>query len=200
MPTPLDALSDALSALPGIGRRTAERLATHLARHPDTHAAVLLEALSAARRTLVPCTSCGAVTTRDQNPCPFCTDPRRDPSALCVVANPADIRSIERSGEFRGRYFALMGLISPMRGEGLPELRLDALLARAAPPVREVLLALDSDVESDATAAYLRHALLARHPSLTVTRLAFGLPAGSAISFSDPVTLARAIRGRTPAP
>lgn len=195
---PLQQLADAIARLPGIGRRTAERLATHLARHPDGDALALRDALEAARRTLVPCRSCGAVTTRDADPCRFCSDPSRDPSLLCVVESPSDILPLERSGEYRGRYFSLLGLLSPMRGEGLAELRVRELVRRAADPVREVVLALNGDVESDATAAYLRHALLAAHPSLSVTRLAFGLSAGGGIAFSDPVTLGRAIRGRLP--
>jgi len=195
---PLQQLADALARLPGIGRRTAERLATHLARRPDGDARLLREALATARQVLVPCRSCGAVTTRDADPCRFCTDPARDPTVLCVVESPSDILPLERSGEYRGRYFSLMGLLSPMRGEGLAELRVRELLRRAAEPVREVVLALNGDVESDATAAYLRHALLAARPGLAVTRLAFGLSAGGGIAFSDPVTLGRALRGRTP--
>jgi recombination protein RecR len=195
---PLQQLADAFARLPGIGRRTAERLATHLARHPGTDALALQSAIEAARATLEPCSSCGAVTVRGQNPCRFCTDPSRDPSLLCVVESPSDILPLERSGEYRGRYFSLLGLLSPMRGEGLTELRVRELVRRAADPVREVVLALNGDVESDATAAYLRHALLTAHPALSVSRLATGMPAGGAIAFSDPVTLGRALRGRLP--
>lgn len=192
----LQQLADALSLLPGIGRRTAARLAMHLARHPDDAAAPLSAALDAARRNLAVCSLCGSVTPKSANPCRLCTDPRRDDTLLCVVGDPGDIALMEQSGEYRGRYFALMGKLSPMRGDGLGSLRLPRLIDRAA-TVREVILALDSDVESDATASYIRHALSARHPSLRVTRLALGIPAGSAIAYSDPVTLSRALRGRT---
>ena len=192
----LQQLADAISLLPGIGRRTAARLAMHLARHPDDAAAPLAAALDAARRSLAVCSLCGSVTPRAANPCRICSDPRRDDTVLCVVEDPGDIPLMEQSGEFRGRYFALMGKLSPMRGEGLGSLRLPRLIERAA-NVREVILALDSNVESEATASYIRHALSSRLPSLRVTRLALGIPAGSAIAYSDPVTLSRALRGRT---
>ncbi|MBR4188694.1 MAG: recombination protein RecR [Kiritimatiellae bacterium] len=192
----LQQLADAISLLPGIGRRTAARLAMHLARHPDEAAAPLAAALEAARRNLAVCTLCGSVTPRAANPCRLCSDPRRDDTVLCVVEDPGDIPLMEQSGEFRGRYFALMGKLSPMRGEGLGSLRLPRLIERAA-AAKEVILALDSDVESDATASYIRHALSSRLPSLRITRLALGIPAGSAIAYSDPVTLSRALRGRT---
>ena len=192
----LQQLADALSLLPGIGRRSASRLAMHLARHPDDAAAPLAAALDAARRNLAVCTLCGNVTPHGQNPCRLCSDPRRDTSLLCVVEDPGDIPLVERSGEFRGRYFALMGRLSPMRGDGLGSLRLPLLLDRAK-DVKEVILALDGNVESEATASYIRHALAARHPDLRISRLALGIPAGSALAYSDPVTLAGAIRGRT---
>lgn len=193
----LHQLAAALAKLPGIGRRTAERLAVHLARNPTSVAHDVATALDAARRDLTACQQCGSVTPKTENPCRLCADARRDNTILCVVEDPADIALIERSGEYHGRYFALMGKISPLRGEGLGDLRLPALLERAA-AMQEVLLALNSDVESDATASYLRHVLAQKYPQLKITRLALGIPAGSAIAFSDPVTLGRAIRGRTP--
>lgn len=192
----LHQLAAALAKLPGIGRRTAERLAVHLARNPTSVAHDVAAALDTARRELTACQQCGSVTPQTENPCRLCADPRRDNTILCVVEDPADIALIERSGEYHGRYFALMGKISPLRGEGLGDLRLPALLERAA-TMQEVLLALNSDVESDATASYLRHVLAQKYPQLKITRLALGIPAGSAIAFSDPVTLGRAIRGRT---
>ncbi|HPT16074.1 MAG TPA: recombination mediator RecR [Kiritimatiellia bacterium] len=195
---PLHQLTEALAKLPGIGRRTAERLATHLARNPAGPARELATALDEARTKLAACKQCGSVTAKDENPCRLCADPRRDDAILCVVEDPSDIALIERSGEYRGRYFALMGKISPMRGEGLGDLRLPALLERAA-RAQEVLLALNCDVESEATASYLRHVLAQKLPKLKLSRLALGIPAGSAIAFSDPVTLGRAIRGRTEA-
>ena len=195
---PLHQLTEALAKLPGIGRRTAERLATHLARNPAGPARELAAALGGARPKLAACQLCGSVTAKEENPCRLCADPRRDDAILCVVEDPSDIALIERSGEYRGRYFALMGKISPMRGEGIGDLRLPALLERAA-RAQEVLLALNCDVESEATASYLRHVLAQKLPQLKLSRLALGIPAGSAIAFSDPVTLGRAIRGRTEA-
>ena len=195
---PLGQLTEALAKLPGIGRRTAERLATHLARNPSGPARELAGAIEAAREQLTACGQCGSVTPKAENPCRLCSDARRDDGILCVVEEPSDIALIERSGEYRGRYFALMGKISPMRGEGLGDLRLPALLERAG-KAQEVLLALNCDVESEATASYLRHVLSQKLPKVKVSRLALGIPAGSAIAYSDPVTLGRAIRGRTEA-
>ena len=194
----LHQLTEALAKLPGIGRRTAERLAVHLARNPSGAAREVAAALDDARAKLAACKLCGSVTAKDENPCRLCADARRDGTILCVVEDPADIALLERSGEYHGRYFALMGKLSPMRGEGLGDLRLPALLERAA-QAQEVLLALNCDVESEATAAYLRHVLEQKLPTLKISRLALGIPAGSAIAFSDPVTLGRAIRGRTEA-
>ena len=194
----LHQLTEALAKLPGIGRRTAERLAVHLARNPSGAAREVAAALDDARAKLAACKLCGSVTAKDENPCRLCADARRDGTILCVVEDPADIALLERSGEYHGRYFALMGKLSPMRGEGLGDLRLPALLEREA-QAQEVLLALNCDVESEATAAYLRHVLEQKLPNLKISRLALGIPAGSAIAFSDPVTLGRAIRGRTEA-
>ena len=195
---PLGKLVQALAKLPGIGRRTAERMAVHLIRNPEGLARDLAAALEEAGTSLGACSLCGSVTRKEENPCRLCTDDRRNGSQLCVVEEPSDIALIERSGEYGGRYFALMGKLSPMRGEGIGELRLPALLERAA-KATEVLLALNCDVESEATASYLRHVLAQKLPKLKISRLALGIPAGSAIAFSDPVTLGRAIRGRTEA-
>ena len=195
---PLGHLTETLAKLPGIGRRTAERLAVHLARNPAGAARELSAAIDEARAQLTACKLCGSVTPKAENPCRLCSDARREDAILCVVEDPSDIALIERSGEYHGRYFALMGKISPMRGEGLGDLRLPALLERAA-AAKEVLLALNSDVESEATASYLRHVIAQKLPKVAISRLALGIPAGSAIAFSDPVTLGRAIRGRTEA-
>jgi recombination protein RecR len=195
---PLAHLTAALAQLPGVGRRTAERMAIHLVRNSSGTARELATALDEARTKLTACKLCGSVTAREENPCRLCADPRREDDILCVVEDPADIALIERSGEYRGRYFALLGKMSPMRGEGIGDLRLPALLERAA-TVKEVLLALNSDVESEATASYLRHVFSQQLPRIKISRLALGIPAGSAIAYSDPVTLGRAIRGRTEA-
>lgn len=198
--TPLEQLETVLARLPGIGRRSAERLAAHLVRRPDGISRDLSAALSVVQEQLTACPLCGSVTEKTQSPCRLCVDPHREEAILCIVEDPADIPLIERSGEYRGRYFSLMGKLSPMRGEGLADLRLSTLWRRLEKsPVREILLALNSDVESEATASYLHHILHKNAPHIRVSRLALGIPAGSAIAFSDPVTLARAIRGRTEA-
>lgn len=157
----------------------------------------LAAALNDARSELARCGRCGGVTTRDADPCALCADPRREAKLLCVVESPGDILLIERCGEYRGRYHALLGKLAPSRGEGIPQDRLDALLRRVREEgVEEVILALNADVESDATAALIRHRL--ERLSVKVTRPARGIPAGSEIAVADPLTLAKALQGRRP--
>jgi recombination protein RecR len=193
---PLARLVEALGHLPGIGRRSAERIALRLARETEGLLPELIAALQEVREHIAACVLCGAVTDKEHNPCYLCSDPRRDTSALCVVEDPSDIPLIERARAFRGRYFALMNKLSPMQGGGIPDARIQRLLQRIeSERIQEVILALGTDVESDATIAFLRQ-VLARVP-VKVTRIAFGIPAGSEIAYADPVTLARAIEGRT---
>jgi recombination protein RecR len=155
----------------------------------------LREALQAVGERVRCCAKCGGVTSVDDEPCRLCTSPTRDPDVLCVVEEPGDILMIESSGAFHGRYHALMGKLSPMRGAGPADLRMEALLARVrGEEFKEVILALSTDVEGDATAGYLSETL--GREGVKVSRLAFGLPAGSGIAYSDPVTLGRAINGR----
>ena len=191
----LDRLMACLARLPGVGRRSADRMAQRLVRDQDGLLKELRGALDGVVAALTVCGHCGSVTPRDRDPCRLCTDPTRDGALLCVVEDPGDIARMEESGGFRGRYHALMGAISPMKGVGPRDLRVRALMDRLdREPAREVLLALDTDVEGDATASFLAEFLRGR--GVRVTRLAFGLPAGSGIAYSDPVTLARAISGR----
>ena len=141
------------------------------------------------------CERCGSVTLSAINPCELCTRHRKDAQILCVVESPGDIIKIEESGGFQGRYHALMGRLSPMFGTGAADLRVDKLLARIAEErISEVLIALGTDVESEATSSYLKEVLSTR--DVKVSRIAFGLPAGSAIEYSDAATLSRAIKGR----
>ncbi len=192
----LGKLTTSLGKLPGIGRRSAERMAMRLVQDRETLLPAVLDALQDVRDSLCCCEQCGSVTSLERNPCGLCTDSRRDASVVCVVENPGDVAVIERSGAYKGRYHALMGRLSPMRGEGPDNIRVQALLERVKQEgYSEVLLALSTDVEGDATASYLSHLL--RAVPVKVTRLAFGLPAGSGVVYSDPVTLARAIRGRS---
>jgi len=195
MVSPIDNLIRALAKLPGLGKRSAERAALALVRKPELLLDTLVSALQEARATVCCCTVCGAFTSKEQNPCKLCTEATRDDGVLCVVEEPSDIFSIERSGGFNGRYHALMGKLSPAKQTGPSDLRLRELAARVARGgVREVLLALSTDMEGDTTAGYIGE-LLKPHGA-RVTRLAFGLPADSGVSYSDPLTLKRAIKGR----
>jgi recombination protein RecR len=156
---------------------------------------ILANALLEADEGITCCERCGSVTLCEINPCELCTRPRRDAQILCVVEAPGDIMKIEQSGGFQGRYHALMGKLSPMHGTGAADLRVDRLLQRIADEgTEEILIALGTDVESDATASYLREVLAPR--GVKVSRIAFGLPTGSAIEYSDASTLVRAIEGR----
>lgn len=192
----LDKLTDCLSKLPGTGRKTAERMAIKLARDHNNLIKNMISALEDVSKNVCCCSHCGSITTIDKNPCKLCTDQRRDSSVLCVVEEPGDIIMIERSGGFHGRYHALMGKISPMKGEGPDNLRIKLLLERVEKEkIKEVILALSTDVEGDSTASFITDLL--KNKNVKVSRLAFGLPAGSGILYSDPVTLSRAIKGRT---
>lgn len=192
---PLDNLVAALSRLPGIGRRTAERMAMALIQDQKGLMRILANSLLEADDGIACCDRCGSVTLAAVNPCSLCMNPRKDAQILCVVESPGDIMKIEESGGYQGRYHALMGRLSPMHGTGAADLRVDKLLQRIADEeITEVLIALGTDVESDATASYLKEILATR--AVKVTRIAFGLPAGSAIEYSDATTLARAIGGR----
>lgn len=193
---PLERLIQAFARLPGVGRRSAERMAMRLARDTSGLRDELIAALQAVSEQLTICQLCGAVTDREHNPCALCTDTRRERDILCVVEDPSDIAVLERAHAFRGRYFALMNKLSPMQGTGVPEDRIRLLRQRiAAEGIREVILALGTDTESDATVAFLRQVLAPT--GVKLSRIAFGLPAGSEIAYADPVTLARALEGRT---
>ena len=196
MSDPFGTLVQELSRLPGVGRRSAERAALALVRKGETALGPLAEALDAVRREVVVCPRCGSVTTRAETPCRLCTDPSRDRTKLLVVEETGDILALERSGAYDGLYHALGGRISPAAGTGPKDLAVAALEARLeAEGVREVILALATDVEGDATAAYLRERLAPR--GVRVSRLAVGLPADSGVRYSDPLTLRRALGGRT---
>ena len=195
MVPPVDNLIRALSKLPGLGRRSAERAALALLRKPELLLDTLVAALQEARATVCCCTVCGGFTAREQNPCGLCADTSRDGTLLCVVEEPSDIFAIERSGGYRGRYHALMGKLSPARQTGPADLRLRALVERVERGgVNEVLLALSTDMEGDATAGYISELL--GPLGVRVTRLAFGLHRDSGVGYADPLTLKRAISGR----
>ena len=195
MIAPLAELEKCLAKLPGLGRRSASRAALALVREPARLAEPLMAALRSAHQSVRCCSRCGAFTTLDCDPCACCTDATREAQIICVVEEPADILPIEASGAFRGRYHALGGKLSPSRRIGPEKLRFSELLTRVKQEgVTEVLLALSTDMDGDATAGYLAEVL--RPANVRVTRLAFGLPADSGIAYSDPLTLKRAIVNR----
>ncbi len=192
----LDRLKSLLARLPGVGRRSAERMAIAAARNRDGYLEQLISTLRQVAAEITACQVCGAMTRTDENPCRLCRDPRRDDRIVCVVEDPADIEVIERSGHFRGRYHAIFGKLVPVRGERPAPERVAALIERIGRDnIAEVILALNSDVESDATAHYLAEKLSGK--SVTISRLARGIPAGSGLAYADPVTLEAALKFRT---
>lgn len=192
---PIAELEKALSRLPGLGRRSASRAALALVREPARLLEPLIASLKDAHSSVRCCSRCGSFTTIDRDPCGLCTDPTRDAETLCVVEDPADIVSIEASGAFRGRYHSLGGKISLSRKTGPDKLRIREIAERVrSENFSEVLLALSTDMEGDATAGYIGETL--RGSGVKVTRLAFGLPVDSGIAYSDPLTLRRAIANR----
>jgi recombination protein RecR len=192
-PKPVQNLIAQISRLPGIGKRSAERIALHLLKSgPDTSQS-LAQALLETKSKIRNCSRCGNYTEHD--PCEICQNPRRDQSVLCVVEGPNDILTLERSGAFHGVYHALMGKISPLNGIGPEQLRVAALLERVKQEKPgEIVLALGADVESEATAHYLAEQL--KPLGVNVSRIGLGLPAGSSLETADEVTLARALEGR----
>lgn len=194
-PGPIAELERCLARLPGLGRRSASRAAFALVREPARLLAPLADALRTAADGVRCCSRCGAFTTVGADPCGMCIDASRDGRLVCVVEDPSDIAAIEESGAFRGRYHVLGGKLSPAHRIGPDKLRLAQLRERIADEgFAEVLLALSTDMDGDATAGYLTEALAGS--GAKITRLAFGLPAGSGVAYSDPLTLRRAIGGR----
>ena len=195
MTGPIADLATQLAKLPGFGRRSASRAALALVREPGRLAEPLMVALKSAMDNVICCSRCGAFTTRGSDPCTSCTDHTREGRIVCVVEEPSDIVKIEASGAFRGRYHSLGGKLSPARRMGPERLRLHELTERISKEgFEEVLLALSTDMEGDATAGYVTEVLSTT--GVKVTRLAFGLPADSGVAYSDPLTLRRAINNR----
>jgi recombination protein RecR len=198
LPEPVVRLIEALSRLPGVGPKTAQRLTYHLLRAPDSEARALAAALTAVRDEIVYCATCFNIT--DQPVCAICLDNGRDDTRLCVVEEPLDVLAIERTGAFRGRYHVLHGAISPMDGVGPDRLRIRELLERVTERARgqsayvEVVLATNPTLEGEATAMYLAERLAADVGS--VTRIARGIPVGGDLEYADDVTLVRALQGR----
>jgi recombination protein RecR len=193
LPPAIAALIAALSKLPGIGPRSAERIALHIVQAEQDSIKQLAEAILDARSQIRFCEICGSLT--EVSPCAFCSSARRDATLVCLVERPVDIISLEKSGTFHGRYHVLGGKLSPTNGVGPDDLRITELEKRlTAEPIKEIVLALGTDVEGDATSYYLAKRLA--RPDLKVTRIAHGLPAGSGLEFADELTLSRALEGR----
>lgn len=190
----LETLIERLSSLPTIGRKTAARLAMYLLKQSDTDVKLLAEALYHLKERVSTCTVCGNITEED--PCPICRDKRRDQTIICVVEEPNDVLVIERTNEFRGLYHVLGGSLAPLDGIGPDELKIRELLMRLNEEkgVKEIILALDPNVEGEATVLYLAKLL---HPIVPrITRIARGIPIGSDLEFVDDATLAKALEGR----
>jgi recombination protein RecR len=193
LPEPIASLIGALSKLPGIGPRSAERIALHLVQAESGAVKQLAEAILSARDQVRSCEVCGALT--EKSPCALCQDPRRDGSLVCIVERPVDIISLEKSGTFRGQYHVLGGKLSPINGVEPEDLRISELERRLADGrIKEIVMALGTDVEGDATGYYLAKRLA--REGLRITRIAHGLPAGTGLEFADELTLSRALEGR----
>jgi recombination protein RecR len=191
-PKSFDRLVAELLRLPGIGAKSAARLAYHLLRSPREEADRLSRAISDAREAVRRCSVCNTLTEDD--PCDVCSDPERDGGLLCVVEDPGNVAVIEKTREYRGRYHVLWGALSPLRGIGPDEIDAAGLLQRVTPDVREVILATNPNVEGEATALYIARKL--KPTGVRVTRIAFGLPVGGDIEYADEVTMARSLENR----
>jgi recombination protein RecR len=189
---PIARLIQQLAKLPGIGEKTAARLAFHILRAPAEDAAALGAAIVELRARIKLCSHCCDFTEED--PCPICRDERRDGSIICVVAQPQDVVAIERTGGYRGRYHVLHGVLSPLDGIGPDDLRITELVRRAGGDVKEVIVATNPSVEGETTAVYL--AKLLRPLGVRASRIATGVPMGGELEYADRLTLARALDGR----
>jgi recombination protein RecR len=191
-PKSLERLAAEFQRLPGIGAKSASRLAYHLLRCSDEEAQRLAGAILEARAAVRRCSVCNTLTESDT--CEICSDPQRDATLLCVVEEPGNLVAIEKTREFRGRYHVLWGALSPLRGIGPDEIDTAGLVARVTPDVKEVVIATNPNVEGEATALYLARRL--RATGVRITRIAFGLPVGGDIEYADEVTMARSLENR----
>ena len=192
-PTALQELADQFARLPGIGGKTAQRLAFHVLELDDADAKAFAQAILSAKETVHTCPVCQNLTDREI--CPICDNEMRDKSVICVVADPKDVIAMERSREFNGLYHVLHGVISPLNHVTQDDIRIKELLMRVGSgEVREVIMATNPDTEGEATAMYISRLL--RPMEVKVTRLAYGVPVGSQLEYADEVTLSRALEGR----
>ena len=193
LPASLQNLTDQFARLPGIGGKTAQRLAFHVLELPQEEAQAFADAILEAKRRVHTCPICQNLTDREI--CPICDDPTRDRSVICVVAEPKDVIAMERSREFNGVYHVLHGVISPLNHVSQDDIKIKELLTRVGQgEVREVIMATNPDTEGEATAMYISRLL--RPMEIKVTRLAYGVPVGSQLEYADEVTLSRALEGR----
>jgi recombination protein RecR len=189
---PIARLTVLLAKLPGVGEKTAQRLAFHILESPPQYARDLAEALTSLEREVRLCSTCCNLTSTD--PCSICSDAQRDAKTICVVESVPDLLAVERTREFRGRYHVLHGALSPLDGIGPDHLKLKELLARLHGEVQEVIVATNPTIEGEATALYLTR--LIKPLGVRVTRIAQGVPMGGDLEYADQVTLARALSGR----
>ena len=192
-PKPLAKLINELSKLPGIGTKSAQRLAFHILSLEDAEAERLAEAITCAKREVKYCSLCGNLT--DEDPCAICSDPARRDDVICVVESPRDVMAMERIKEFNGLYHVLHGVISPMEGIGPEDINLKSLIQRLqANDVKELIIATNPNIEGEATAMYI--ARLIKPAGIKVTRIAHGIPVGGDLEYADEVTLLKSLEGR----
>ena len=192
-PKPLAKLINELSKLPGIGTKSAQRLAFHILSLEDAEAERLAEAITCAKREMKYCSLCGNLT--DEDPCAICSDPARRDDVICVVESPRDVMAMERIKEFNGLYHVLHGVISPMEGIGPEDINLKSLIQRLqANDVKELIIATNPNIEGEATAMYI--ARLIKPAGIKVTRIAHGMPVGGDLEYADEVTLLKSLEGR----
>ena len=192
LPDPLLRLIDELQRLPGIGPKSAQRLAFHILKTPREHTDRLVDAVRDVKEQVTYCSVCNNIT--DIDPCVFCSNPDRDRRLICVVEEPQNVAGIEKTREFKGVYHVLMGAISPLQGIGPDDLKIKGLLSRVSDGVAEIILATNPNVEGEATAIYL--ARLLKPLGVKVTRIAMGVPVGSDLEYADEITMHKALEGR----
>jgi recombination protein RecR len=188
----LDQLIEEFAQLPGVGRKSAQRMAMYILKLSKEEVGKMAQALVNVKERITYCHSCWTFT--EENPCSICSNPRRDQSTICVVEDPNDIVALEKTNEYRGYYHVLGGALSPLNGIGPEDLKIKELLGRIEPEVREVIVALNPNIEGEATTIYLSRLL--KPLNVKVTRLARGIPIGGDLEFADEATLARALEGR----
>ena len=191
-PVAIEKLIEEFAKLPGIGQKTAQRLALHVLNLPEDEVKEFASALVKARGTIKYCSVCGNFT--DQDPCSICSNPNRDKSVICVLEQPKDVMTMEKVKEYNGLYHILHGNLSPMQGRGPQDIRIRELVARMKEDVKEVIIATNPNIEGEATAMYI--AKILKPLDVKVTRIAAGVPVGGDLEYADEVTLSKALEGR----